>query len=145
MAANVLVQTAAFAGFQRRGLGGHLAGMPRGLRGLSASNNVNFTDDEGLTITADPRRTEVSYADWVNNVNQQWTAANPEAAQKLKAVLMGSNILGIGLLVGGAVAFGLGQKMLGTVLGLAGAGGLVYSAVRTQTDVVGESILKVGG
>ena len=85
-------------------------------------------------LGADPApRTEISESAWTSQVNQQWAAANPEAAKALSLQTMGANLVGIGLMVAGAITFALGQKAVGTVLGLGGAGAVVYGFVKDRT------------
>jgi len=79
----------------------------------------------GLGATAP--RTEITEAQWTQQVNSQWAAANP----LLSKLPFGANVLGIALLGAGAISFALGKKGLGIGLGLAGAAVTVGSVVVT--------------
>lgn len=78
-------------------------------------------------------RTEVTEQQWTEQVNQQWAAANPDKAKALFLQTGGANIAGLGLLAAGAVTFALGKKMVGTVLGLGGAGLVAFGIIKDRT------------
>lgn len=88
-----------------------------------------FVQSQSLAGLGAAPRTEISEQQWTQQVNAQWAAAHPV----LSKLPMGGNMLGIGLLVAGAISYGLGKKTLGVVLGLGGAALTVAATVTTAS------------
>lgn len=89
-------------------------------------------------------RTEITYDQWVNQTTQQWAQANPNAAKSLLFRIGGANVIGIGSLIAGGIAFALGHKAVGGVLGAIGAAGIAYSAIAAKRELVGQTALVIG-
>ena len=103
--------------------------------GLGASE-VNFSDDEGLTITAKvpTTRQEVTESEWIQNTNAQWEAANPQGAAALQKKHSIPMLVGAAALLAGGIAMASGKAKLGIPLTLLGAGGVVAGLLMRKLD-----------
>lgn len=92
-----------------------------------------FVQQSSMFSGLGAERTEISEQQWTDQVNRQWAAANPGAAQALSLQTVGANLVGIGLMLAGAVSYAMGQKGIGAVLGVGGAGLVAFGFIRDRT------------
>lgn len=85
-------------------------------------------------LGATPQRTELTEQQWTEQVNQQWAQANPDKARALFLKTGGANIAGLAMMGVGAAMFFMGQKTVGAVLGLGGAGIVGYGIYVDRTE-----------